>query len=314
MLLSELVRYLNFLDVGRPDHVLTYNDQRLKPLLEIVDQHPQQYSELTTKLSNSFKNTLSSVQDYLDTVSQIKLQLQATIAEYEPAYYAKSREMFFESLSQDNDQYILSRRLELDPEIEELLTSRIKLYSNWRWPGLVIRPAREPWVRDLVALDPMYIADISSGLLDPTVAQFPIEYQNRICRYLYAEDLERPMLNQLPQQQMGFVLVYNYFNYRPAEFVHRFLAELHALLKPGGVIGLTFNDCDHAAAVKLVENKFMCYTPGRRMQQIFNALGFSVVKQYNLDGATTWIEIKKAGELASFRGGQSLARVVANSK
>lgn len=314
MLLSELVRYLNFLDANSPEHVLSYADQQLRPLLEIVDQHDQQYSDTTTKLASSFRSTLSSVQDYLDTVQQLKAQLRQTITEHEDAYYSKSREMFFESLTQDRDDYLLGRRLDLAPEPTELVSSRIKLYSNWQWPGLVIRPAREAWIRDLVALDPMYIADISQELLAPAVANFPVEYQNRIRSYLYAEDLERAMLHQLPQQQMGFVLVYNYLNYRPVEFVHRFLAELHALLKPGGVVALTFNDCDHAAAVRLVEHKFMCYTPMRRMQQIFDALGFTVIKKYNLDGATTWLEIKKSGDLTSLRGGQSLARVVANSK
>lgn len=314
MLLSELVRYLNFLDANSPEHVMDYADQQLRPLLEIVDQHDQQYSDTTAQLARSFHSTLSSVQDYLDTVQQLKSQLRQTIATHEDAYYQKSREMFFESLTQDRDDYLLARRLDLSAECAALVSARIKLYSNWRWPGLVIRPGTEPWIRDLVALDPMYVADISSGLLAPAVAQFPQEYQYRIRSYLYAEDLERAMLHQLPVQQMGFVLVYNYLNYRPAEFVHRFLAELHALLRPGGVVALTFNNCSVAAGVRLVEHKFMCYTPWPRMQQIFDTLGFQVIKQYALDGAAAWVEIKKSGELASLRGGQSLARVVANSK
>lgn len=314
MLLSELVRYLNFLGTNCPDHVLCHTDQQLRPLLELVDQHAQQYPDTTARLAHNFRSTLSSVQDYVDTVQQLKTQLSQTIAQHEDAYYEKSRQMFFESLTQDCDDYLLGRRLDLAADATAAVAARIKLYSNWRWPGLVIRPARELWLQNLVALDPMYIADISKGLLDPAVLQFPIEYQNRICSYLYAEDLERSMLTQLPQQQMGFVLIYNYFNYRPLEFIHRFLAEIHGLLKPGGVAALTFNDCDYAAAVQLVENKFMCYTPGHRLQNIFDVLGFDVITKQNLDGATTWIEIKKAGELTSLRGGQSLARVVANSK
>jgi hypothetical protein len=35
---------------------------------------------------------------------------------------------------------------------------------------------------------------------------------------------------------------------------------------------------------------------------------------FHLDGASTWIEVVKPGELTSLRGGQSLAKIVAKPK
>jgi len=73
---------------------------------------------------------------------------------------------------------------------------------------------------------------------------------------------------------------------------------------------MTFNDCDNEKAVDLVERHFSCYTPGYLIKDLATNIGYSEVFSYNGDQPSTWIELRKPGELSSLRGGQTLARIV----
>jgi predicted methyltransferase len=114
----------------------------------------------------------------------------------------------------------------------------------------------------------------------------------------------------LPDNQFGFCLVYNFFNYKPQEIINQYLTEIYQKLKPGGVVAFTFNDCDHSGAAALAERSFMCYTPGRVVLAHAQAAGFQVRQRYRMNNSTTWIELQRPGQLTSLKGGQSLAKVV----
>jgi hypothetical protein len=126
-------------------------------------------------------------------------------------------------------------------------------------------------------------------------------------------DLDR-ILDALPEQQFGFCLIYNYFNFKPIEIIRTYLYEIYNKLKPGGTVAFTFNNCDHTGAVELTERKFMCYTPGSLVMSFCESLGYDVIQTYQIDAACTWVELRTPGALSSVRGGQSLARIVAKSK
>ena len=51
--------------------------------------------------------------------------------------------------------------------------SRLQTYTDYKYAGMVIRPAHSPWVEDLVALDPMYFVDTHQDLLAPAANQHP---------------------------------------------------------------------------------------------------------------------------------------------
>ena len=106
----------------------------------------------------------------------------------------------------------------------------------------------------------------------------------------------------------------NFYHYKPIEIIKVYLAEIYNKLKPGGTVAFTFNNCDYASGVKLVERKFMCYTPGTLIMSWSNDIGYDLVQTYRIDSAFTWVELRKPGALSSLRGGQSLARIVAKSK
>jgi hypothetical protein len=142
------------------------------------------------------------------------------------------------------------------------------------------------------------------------MAKFTEQYQNRLRTYTIKEDINQDILGKIPNNQFGFCFAYNYFNFRPFEILKKYLAEIYTKLKPGGTFIMTFNDCDRASAVKLVEQYYSCYTPGYLVRELVQSMGYEIVYSWHNDGPVTWLELKKPGELTSIKGGQSLGKIV----
>jgi hypothetical protein len=115
---------------------------------------------------------------------------------------------------------------------------------------------------------------------------------------------------QLPNNQFGLVLAWNYFNHRPFEIVRQYLTELYEKIRPGGMLLMTFNDCDRWEGVRSVEAKTGLYTPGSLIKSFTESLGFEQHFTYHDHGPWTWIELRKPGEWQSYRGGQALAQIL----
>ena len=73
---------------------------------------------------------------------------------------------------------------------------------------------------------------------------------------------------------------------------------------------MTFNDCDTEQAVRLAEQYYACYTPGRMIKEIATQIGYEIYFIYNNNQPWTWIELQKPGTLTTLRGGQALAKIV----
>jgi len=149
--------------------------------------------------------------------------------------------------------------------------------------------------------------------LAPAMGTFNDLYQQRLRTYVINERTGEPILNKLPDGQFGFALAYNLFNFRPFEVIRRYLTEIHAKLRPGGVLALTFNDCDRDKGVMLVEQHYCCYTPGNLVKELAKSLGYEVIFSWNDGGPSTWLELQKPGEFESLRGGQALAKIIPKS-
>ena len=178
-------------------------------------------------------------------------------------YFAESYRLHDQEMINDSDQHILQRELQLDAGVQNYILSRVAIHSDWRHAGLVIRPGRGEWLFKMVGCDPLYLVDIRASLLEPCMNQFPPEYQRRLRRYVLREtDTHGQILTGLPDGQFGICVAMNFFQFKPLELIRLYLAELYRKLRPGGILALTFNDCDRAGGVALVEQHFMCYTPG----------------------------------------------------
>jgi hypothetical protein len=175
---------------------------------------------------------------------------------------------------------------------------------------MILHPGTESWIHHMVSNDPLYLVDESHDLLEPTMLQFNELYQRRLRPYVIREDRDQNILWQLPNNQFGVVLAWNYFNYRPFELIRQYLTEFYAKLHPGGKLLMTYNDCDRWPGVLAVESSAGLYTPGSLIRSFAESLGFEQTFIYHNNGPWTWVEFSKPGEWDSLRGGQALAKII----
>lgn len=314
MKLSELVDYLNQIDEFELTQIYHEARRRLDAVVHKIEHNNLQFGKFTHRIKDDGDRIDQSFDQFSVTIDAIRSHVTDAIHALQPEYLRESLRLFQHEMCFDSNEYILSRRLHCDADSAELLTGRILRYSDWRVPGLIFRPALEKHIEQLVPLDPLYVIDNNVDLLQPAVNAFTEEYRRRLRLYAAVENLGKPILSALPDSQFGYCFAYNYFNFKPLEIICQYLDELWRKLRPGGAVFFTYNDCDRSHGVALAERHFMCYTPGSMIQAHAEELGFEVTDRHTGLGDVAWFEFTKPGDIKSLRGGQTLAKIVANSK
>lgn len=314
MKLSTLVHYRNLLRQSNPGDMNQVLYTHAGQFLKFIRDHEIQFEELSTKIRNDYENIAKAFLTFSATAKEVEQQVQELIWQNEQPYYKESYRLYNEEFNRDSSSYILGKKLSLSEDSCSYINGRLQFHGNWRYPALIIRPGLENWINHLVAFDPLYLADQRRDLIDPIVSTFNPVYQKKLRLYEISETMAGSILDALPNSQFAFCFAFNFFNYKPIEMIKIYINELFTKMKPGGIIGFTFNNCDNAEGVELVEKNFMCYTPGQTVISLVESLGFDIVQNQQLDSACTWLEIKKPGTLTTMRGGQNLAKIVAKSK
>ena len=313
MKLSHLVHFLNRIDGYPLPDADAVCDREMGELLRVVTESQPTLTTRLAELSDDRAQARMALQSFCTHIAATRQDLVDLIEGMQPSYFADSYRLHDQEMVNDSDEHILNRRSVLEPSVEQYIKSRISLHSDWHHAAMVIRPATGEWLPLMVSSDPLYLLDIRPSLLEPSVSQFPVEYQRRLRQYTLREsDSDGLVLRDLPDGQFGFCLVMNFFHFKPFELIRSYLNEIYRKLKPGGVLAFTFNDCDRWGGVELAERHFMCYTPGSMLIGLAESLGFEIEQRYNIDNANTWLEMRKHGVLTSRRGGQSLAKIIAN--
>jgi len=302
-------------DAGLRFELLQYKSN--VPLAHIPTNFYQDLADKNRILQKAFGDLEQSLHD-------LKLEVQRRIEVEGRSWLQKSYTLYEQQIESGDSQkpevvgYHRNKPIKLDAETEKLFKTRVAAYCDWHYPAMIIHPMLESFVHDMLASDPLYVVDESHYLLEPTLEQFNPVYKNRLRSYVIEESFDRPILTPLPDQQIGFCLAYNYFNYRPFEIIKIYLNEIYEKLLPGGVLAMTFYDCDRYQAMQAVDQYITCYTPGTLVRGWAKYLGFEEVFCHQDDGASVWIEFRKPGQLSSLRGGQALAKIlpkpIANSK
>lgn len=315
MKLSEAVAFLNLLDTLSADKTAVSAAHDLNSIVHYLEngcvdntctiEDMQIYQEIATNAINNFQ----------DALEQARANVFAVVQQFEPEYYRES-DALYSGMLNDTPELIFNRRKSYGRETVELLHSRIKLYADWHYPGMILRPKNDTFIDDLVALDPLYIVDTHEQLLEPAVARFPEVYQRRLRQYIIHERAKKktPIFNQLPASQFGLIFAHEYFHYKPLSLIHRYLSEMFNLLRPGGVLIFSYNNCDLANSVKLVEHHTHMYTPGRKIKEMAHLIGYQVLNEINTNDGLSLIELVKDGERSSLRGGQTVAMIESKVK
>ena len=319
MKLSELVAYRNHLSGFDVNNIQYTARHKLEEIVYNVQNSVIQPRAFTQTLQEDQQRVIDAVGHFSSTLTELISELDSMIEIAEKTQYAESTRLYTEEMARYGrldeptnkkvNQHILDRRMPMTADVQHMISNRIKSYADWKYPGLIIRPGVETFIHDLVALDPLYIVDYSKELLQPAVSTFPEEYQRRL--RIYEQDpCSSDVLDTMPNNQFGLCLAFNFFEFTPLEVVEQYLKSIFNKLRPGGVLTITFNDCDRAHCVALVEKNFCFYTPGRRVTAIAKSIGYRQMFSWTDMGNLTWLELRKPGELDSIRGGQTLAKIV----
>lgn len=309
MKLSQLISYRNLLMTRDFDPEYGSITGRLDHITQTVQNHPVQFDSCTKDIGVHLDNVRRAIKGFHRELEALKMEINTQIARMERSYYQQSFHWFAQESPNETTDYILDRRLDITAEDKENLCNRIRSHSDWRLPGLILRPGREDFVELMVALDPLYMVDRSQELFRPAMDRFPDSYQNRLRRYVIDEHSTGKIFERLPDGQFGLIFAYNYFNFLPMEIIKRYLEELMQKLRTGGTLIFTYNDCDYEDAVGSAERHFMCYTPGTKLQQEAVDCGFEIIRKVHGNKGLSWFEIKKPGKISSMRGSQTLAKI-----
>jgi SAM-dependent methyltransferase len=310
MKLSELVNYMNLLDAMSTVGTAQQADQDLAKITHVVSSSAIQLEDFSAMLTQRQNQVADALQQYESDLATLKHTLGELITTTEKPWFAESYRLYEQEMLYETTEYILNRRPEISAETAQFYRTRLTRYNSWHHAAMIIRPGREPFIHDLLASDPLYLVDESHDLLQPAMTQFNEQYQQRLRPYVIQERAGTAILEQLPKSQFGLVFAYNFFNFRPFEVLKQYLTEIYQKLRPGGTLIMTFNDCDRAKAVMLVEQHYCCYTPGYLVLELAQSLGYEIAFAWTDQGPSTWLELRRSGERPSLRGGQALAKIL----
>jgi SAM-dependent methyltransferase len=310
MKLSELVAFRNQLADLDIEQAHDHTRLDLGQFKHIVDNNHVKIGQYQEKIAQQYNSILNQISQFGSTVDNLRHEISCLIEETEKPYFVESYRLYEEMHKYDTPEYTLQRRPILSTETQNFLLSRIQFYTSWQFPGMIIRPGLEKFIENLVSYDPLYLIDTDRELLSPAVEKFTPEYQQRLRTYVVSESPDSEMLHKIPNQQFGMCLVYNFFAYKPLEIIRGYLKEIYQKLRPGGILIVTFNDCDRSAGVDLCERNFACYMTGSLMESLTTTIGYEKVFSWHDKGPTTWMELKKSGTLTTNRGGQTLAKII----
>lgn len=343
MKLSELVHYLNQLERFSIEPVETLAQTSLNDIVHVVQNHPYQIETVSDAIGLRQDVAMQAIRNFNDYMDHLKKTVRDKITEQEPALFQQSYQWYEEQnnmlrgFNNQTDTYrddygivrkgkdknveatqhavlnsILKRLPDISPEAQELQEARIRRTADWRYPAMVIHPGNSDLINHMVANDPLYIIDEHRQLLQTTMDRFPSGYQRRLRPYVVQEQQDQLILKNIPDNQFIVCVAYNFFNYKPLDVIRQYLTEIYTKLRPGGTVVMTFNDCDRACAVELVERNSACYTPGYLIRSLAETIGYQKGFEFNNGGPWTWIELHKPGTLTTIRASQTLAKILPN--
>ena len=313
MKLSEIVARLNLLNSLDVASECATATGKLNHITHVVTQDSDQYSSTGQDIAKTYNEIQNSIAKFSAQVESLKEELKSEIIQREQQHLIDSLHVYREEMIHDTADVILNRRMRIDDDDDLMLRTHLKNLTDWRLPGMILRPGLENYIEDMVPMDPLYVVDHNPELMRPAISKFTPEYQRRLREYVIDDWADGPILDQLPNNQFGAIFAYHYFNHKPIPIICKFLTEFYQKLRPGGSVIMTYNNCDLAHGVIRAERAWMLYTPKRLIETQAVELGFELITAHDGAGDVSWLELRKPGDIVSLRGGQTLAKIVAKT-
>lgn len=289
------------------DHIVD-DILKLKNSIELVKQSvPNIDEEHEAYLTNLVEHYTQVVTTISKPVADLKNYLRFVDKEiniYSQKLYGSNYQLEEKYGSPDDIRNY--RQVFIADDVKSVVTQRILLHTDWKYPALEIGCRDGEWTKHLVAADPLYIVDRHREFLTSAAEQFPEEYQRRLRAYY----LDKHNLLMLPRNQFGFIFSWSYFNYVGMDTIKQYLQQMFLLLRPGGVCMFSYNNGETPVGASLAENLFQAYMPRSILESLAQSLGFEIYQATDLDGGTSWIELKKPGVLNTIKTHQVLGEIL----
>jgi len=273
----------------------------------VIDNNPNVDTKVLKEQNLKIINEIKKLEALLEnTKDSIRANLRST----EKEYLRISQSLY----EMDHDDYKwVSERKEIHPiapnEVNlKKLIHEVSEYCSWRYPGMIVRPLYDEIFEPFKSLDPLYVVDNLQGVLDNLKSNLNPQYNNRL-RYSTIDDNSDLIFKKIPKKQLGYIFVCDFFNFKSLDMIKKYCFELFELLRPGGHLTFTYNNCDLPNAVRNFEHKLYTYTPASLIVPMLEMIGFEMINKFDdITTNTNWITVKKPGTLKTIRGGQTLAQ------
>ena len=215
----------------------------------------------------------------------------------------------------------------INDKVESIILTKISGYSQFKYPGLqlncryfykdreeqknVSQPADPlPWLNSMVANDPFYMAGPPDnlggiGYLEHMISPYPEIYQKRLRLY----EIHDRNLDVLPQAQFGLILCWDFFNYQTLDTIEAYLSKIIKLLRPGGVLIFSYNNCNFVESARLFDDHHGSWATSEALEKIFLSQGFEVIEfkdiKTDIIAYCSWVEVRRPGELTTIKISQA---------
>lgn len=314
MKLSELTKLRNELrqvSVATSKFAIDEVDCHLSRVkdLSLLPDYKEKVSELLGVIDSVEQQLLSVEQQIPIMIDDINREIQERTKEFLNVGYSINGVQilpFVNPLCEREDKV-----LPMHDETRSEVLVRARKYTDWRFPALEIGPGDGEWTEHLIASDPLYIVDLHQEFIDSTLKKFNPVYRNRIRPYIVgSHNISDTDLSMLPKNQFGFIFSWNVFNYFPLEYAKTLLAQCVNLLRPGGVMMFSYNNCDVYQCAEYAERGLASWMTESMLKQTCTDLGFEIISMSSTEETVHWIEIKKPGELKTIKAHQVLGEIV----
>lgn len=332
--LYNLVKFRNELTSTLKEISLRSEIDNKINLLNNIIQNNEEFPHLSKieELKNSYSYLLENDQQRVDTIKTFIDQLSNEI-------------VTLGSTKSNTGTFVeetIKAQLILDDITKNKISSKISQYSSTRYPGLQILAREKQWIVPMVACDPLYLTrdkrpdsvfpseeypqyfpnlypegngskfvqKTRSELqpLEEMLAEYPDSYQRRVGLYTI---LNRDF-SVLPQNQFGFVLCWDNFDYLTCEIIQQYLQEVFKLLRPGGVFMFSYTNCEVDWSALKVDYQSAAYCSSSWVSKVLAEIGYEVitlVDHTSIDNEEvhpiSWAEVRKPGTLSTAKLSQA---------
>lgn len=313
MRLSELVKTRNYLQELSTTAIKTVTEELDGKLNRIrsMPLHLDYQSDLDHLLEQVDK--IEYQLDYIEEtipkmVNKINQELNELTKDFHKRGYMING--FYGSNSTDVPTERNERLLPMSQDVHSEVLVKVRSYTDWRYPTLEIGPGDGVWTEHLVAADPLYILDVHKEFIDNTLNKFNYEYRNRIRPYQIGMHVGKSDtdLSELPKNQFGFIFAWNVFDYFPLEHVEAFVSQCFDLLRPGGVMMFSYNNCNVPQCAEYAQEGFRSWMPEQLLLDTCESYGFELISSASKE-MINWVEIKKPGTLKTVKAHQVMGEI-----